>query len=155
MKPVSSAKLVARNPRALARPAQRATRGRETARRRGAQQVRIARDVVAEHDVDVIRQVLADRGQHVRRGDAEALEVLRIADAGQLQQLRRQQSAGAQDHLAPRVQGAALAALQHLHPDRAAPLEQDARGLGPAQQVQVRPPSRRSPAGDRAWTSGC
>jgi hypothetical protein len=55
---------------------------------------------VLDVDLEVVLQVLADAGQVVHDVDAERLEVVRVADAGELQQLRRVDRAAAQDHLA-------------------------------------------------------
>ena len=52
--------------------------------------------------VDVVAEVLADRRQGVPHGDAVRFQDLGVADAGKLEQLRRGDRAGAQDHLAPR-----------------------------------------------------
>src|SRR5207237_8453545 len=48
----------------------------------------------------MVEQVLADTSQVVAHLDAEALEALALADAGQLQQLRRGDGPGGDDHLA-------------------------------------------------------
>ena len=57
----------------------------------------------------VVAQVLADAGQIVVDLDAELLEAVGLADAGELQQLRRGDGAGRHDHLAGRARLALLA----------------------------------------------
>ena len=51
-------------------------------------------------DLEVVLQVAADGRQVVDDVDAERSQVLGVADARQLQQLRRVEGAAAQDHLA-------------------------------------------------------
>ena len=51
------------------------------------------------YDLEVILQVLADAGQVMDERDIGGAEVLAVADAGDLQQLRRVERAAAQDHL--------------------------------------------------------
>ena len=48
----------------------------------------------------MVLEVLADAGQVVDHVDAEAGEVLLVADAGELEQLRGVDGAAAEDHLA-------------------------------------------------------
>ena len=60
------------------------------------------------------------------------------ADAGELQQLRRLQGPGAQDHVALRAGLPDLPALDPLHAHGTAALEQHPRHLGPQFQPQVR-----------------
>ena len=74
-------------------------------------------------------------------GDAHRLQLGARADAGEQQQLGRQDAAAADDHLAPGAQHAALAVLQHLDADRALAVEQHARAVRVAHQVQVGPPA--------------
>jgi hypothetical protein len=58
-------------------------------------------------------------------------------DAGEHQQLRRLQRAGAQQHLAPAVQGFAPAAAQHSTRRRGASVQQDAQHLGAGAHFQI------------------
>ena len=51
----------------------------------------------------MILEILADPGQRVMHRDARLRQHLRIADAGQLQQMRRADRAGGEDHLARRI----------------------------------------------------
>ena len=51
-------------------------------------------------DLEVVLEVLADARQVVHGVDAERLELVGVADAGELQQLRRVDRAAAEDHLA-------------------------------------------------------
>ena len=55
---------------------------------------------VLDVDLEVILQVLADARQVVDDVDAERLELAGVADAGELEQLRRVDRAAAEDHLA-------------------------------------------------------
>ena len=63
----------------------------------------------------------------MQRRDAEALQPLRLADAGQLQDVRRLHRAGGQDHLAPTTGFVRLAVLRVGHADRALALEDHPR----------------------------
>ena len=55
---------------------------------------------VLDVDLEVVLEVLADAGQVVHERDAELGEVLLVADAGELEQLRGVDRAAAQDDLA-------------------------------------------------------
>ena len=72
-------------------------------------------------------------------GDAGGEQVVRIADARQLQDLRRLHRAGAEQHLGVGEDLAGLAVLDELHADRAAVLDQDAGGARADLGGQVRP----------------
>ena len=76
-------------------------------------------------------------GRSCTTRDAVLLQLRARADARQHQQLRRLQRAGAEQHLAPRLQLLQLAADAHLHADRAPAFEQDARGVGLGHHLQV------------------
>ena len=93
----------------------------------------------AEHEVRMILQVLSDARQMVHRGDAVLLQGRRVADAGQHQELRRLERAGAQDHLAPRADLLRLVALPVFDADGALAVEQDARRVRLGLDAEVRP----------------
>ena len=57
---------------------------------------------VLDVDLEVVLQVLAHAGEVVDHGDAERLQLRGVADAGQLEQLRRVDGAAAADDLAGR-----------------------------------------------------
>ena len=88
-----------------------AAAGRQVARRL-TDQAEPARALVVRHPrrpdpplhapVDVVAEVLADRGQRVPHRNAVRPQHLRRADAGQFEKLRRGDGAGAQDDLARR-----------------------------------------------------
>ena len=71
-----------------------------------------------------------------------ALQPLRLADAGELQQLRRVDRAGADDHLAGGARLALLAIHGVAHADAALAVEQQAFGQRVGLDGQVRPPAR-------------
>jgi hypothetical protein len=109
---------------------------------------------VAEDEVRMVLQVLADAGQMMHRGDAVACERFAVADTGQHQQMRAMKRARRQDHLAAGAQLADLLALPVLDADRALALEQDARGMrlrlhpqvGTVCDVRMNIAARRAPA---------
>ncbi len=78
----------------------------------------------------VIAQVPADPRQRVPDRDADAAQMRRIADAAELQQLRRGHHAARKDHLAPGVYLFALAAVGIFDAGRALAVEQDLRRMG-------------------------
>ena len=73
----------------------------------------------------MVLQVLADAREVVHDADAERLELGRVADPGDLQQLRRVDRAAAEDHLA-RLDPLGPDPARYLDPDRARAVEQDA-----------------------------
>ena len=79
---------------------------------------------VAEDEVRVVVQVATDARQVVRHRQAQRLQRGAVADARAHQQLRRLQRPRADEHLARRAQRPTLAALQHLHADRAPAFQQ-------------------------------
>ncbi|MNO89958.1 hypothetical protein D3C76_814570 [compost metagenome] len=93
--------------------------------------------LVAEHQVRVVLQVLADAGQFVAHGDAVGADLGLRADPGQHQQLRAAEGAGAQQHLAARLQLHALALDRHLHAGGALALQDDALGAGAGHHGEV------------------
>src|SRR5581483_4452029 len=76
----------------------------------------------------MVAQVLSDARQVVAHLDAEALEALGLADARQLQELRRGDGAGAHDHLARGTRLALPAADGIAHAHAAAAVENEALG---------------------------
>jgi len=82
----------------------------------------------------VVLQVLADARQIVDDVHAEGFELGRVADAGELQQLRRVDRAAAEDHLAR-----AKCLPLDLHPDRARAFEDDALDERARAYLEVRP----------------
>jgi len=107
------------------------------ARQREAEQVLELRGVQHLHHVGVVMQVLAHAGQVVQHRDAVLLQVCGRPHARQHQQLRRHKRSRTQQHFASRphlLQGAALAVFD-THGARA--LEQDARGVGTGDDLQV------------------
>ncbi len=65
---------------------------------------RQAGDLEDHPQLQVVLQVLADAGQRVRDRNAVAGEQRRIADAGELQQMRRVHGTGGKDDLAAGAQ---------------------------------------------------
>ncbi len=99
----------------------------------------VAAPVAVDHQhVRVVLQVAADAGQLVHRVDTVAFQFLRIADPGQLQQLRRVDGAAGQDHLAG-LDGVHAALVLHLHTGGAFAVEADPVHQGPGHHRQVVP----------------
>ena len=82
--------------------------------------------------------MLADAGQVLDHVDAERTELVGVAHAGQLQQLRRVDRAAAQDDLTGHDALGAAATVRVLHADRSIALDQDLRDERPGLDVQVR-----------------
>jgi hypothetical protein len=91
------------------------------------------RGAVLDVDLEVVLEVLADPRQVVDDVDPERAQLVRVADARELQQLRRVDRAAAEDHLV-RADRLAL----HLDADRARPVEDDARDERPRAHLEVR-----------------
>ena len=85
----------------------------------------------------MVLQVLADSGEVVDDVDAERLELARVADARELEQLRRVDRAAAEDHLAG-LDPLGPDAARDLDPDRARAVEQDAIHERAAADLEVR-----------------
>ena len=98
---------------------------------------------------EVVAVVLADAAQLVLHLDAERLQQLRLADARQLQQMRRLHRSGRQDHLGVAPHLMRLAVLAILDADRALALQQDACGMGLGLDPQIGPGARRIEEGAR------
>ena len=92
----------------------------------------------------VILQVLADAGQVVIRLDACVAQSLRIADARQLQDLRRLHRARAEQHVAARLRARPRPADRIVHRDRPPLLDDDAGRPGAGQHGEVRPRQHRA-----------
>ena len=86
----------------------------------------------------VVGEAFADRGQGVLDLDAERLQVRRVAHARELQQLRRVDRAGGEDHLARGAHHAPRAAPVVGHARGALALEDDARHVRALAQCEVR-----------------
>jgi hypothetical protein len=97
----------------------------------------------------MVLQVLADPGKVVDDADAVAVEQRLRADAGELQQLRRLQRAGRQQHLGAAACGLRLAALAKAHADRTPAVEQQPGRLRLGLDAQVAAPARRAEVGLR------
>ncbi len=107
------------------------------------------RDLGRDAGQEMVLQVLADPGQRVRDRDADAAEMVGIADPGQLQDMRRADRAAGQDHLGQRVDALGLAAARELDPDRALAVEQHAMHQRVGDDLEVGPPHRRAQIGAR------
>ena len=83
---------------------------------------------IVEARLIVVLQVGADALHVGDDVDAVLTQQIGRADAGQLQQLRRVERAAREDHLGVRARRVRRAVLAVFDADRAAPLEQDARG---------------------------
>ncbi|CUI27591.1 Uncharacterised protein [Achromobacter xylosoxidans] len=105
--------------------------------------------LVDEADLQVVLQVLAHAGQVAHHADAEAPQQRGRAHARQLQQLRRLQRAGAQDHLAAGPQRAHLAVLAVAHAAGAAALKQHRHCVRAGLDTQVGAAARRPQIGHR------
>ncbi len=68
-----------------------------------AEAVAVGRCAPGLHVIDMVLQILADAGQVLHHGYPQFLQFHAESDAGELQQLRRAERAGAQDHLASRA----------------------------------------------------
>ena len=97
----------------------------------------------------MILQILADAAQRDRRRDAVRAQLVRIADAGQHQGLRRVDGAAGQDHLALRRARSCARRSAVFDADRARALEQDARHQRAGLDRQIGAPERRPQIADR------
>ena len=88
--------------------------------------------------LQMVLQVLADALERVVNGNAERLQQRGRTDARQLEQLRRLQRAGGEDHLPARGRGSLLAALSVGDAGRATIREHDARRVRIGLDAQVR-----------------
>ena len=99
----------------------------------------------------VVAQIFADARQVVVDLDAEPLEALRLADAGQLQQLRRGDGPGRHDHLTRCACLALLATHRIAHADAAGALHDQALG----QRIRLDAEVRRVCGPDRDSSAPC
>src|SRR4029077_14466062 len=99
-------------------------------RRGGAHAKKLAR-------LAVVLQVLADTGELVAHVDAMLAQQRRWTNAGKLQDLRRPDRAGRDNHLAARVGAGQRLALPELDADRALAIEAYALDLRVRQHPQV------------------
>jgi hypothetical protein len=95
--------------------------------------------LVAQADLQVVLQVLADARQLVHQRNAHALEQRARPDARELQQLRRLDGAGAQQHLGTAARGLQHAALPVADAGGAAPFEHQLAGQRLGLDAQVGP----------------
>src|SRR6478736_261405 len=97
----------------------------------------------------MILQVLADARQLMNHADAMLLQFVHGADAGKQQELRRAESAAAEDHLAARFRGfiAALPAIAHA--GRALAVKDEPGCLRAGDNGQIRPVHHRVQIGGR------
>ena len=103
-------------------------------------------DLEDHAELQVVLQVLADAGQLVRaRRCRAARSSSRRADAGELQELRRADRAGGEDHLA-RARAACIARspCAELDAGDARALDADALRLRVGQHAQIGPLQRRA-----------
>ena len=104
---------------------------------------------VLDVDLEVVLQVLADAGQVVDDVDPETAERPRVADAGELEHLRRVDRTAAQDDLGAARPLDLAAPVAVLDADRARALEEQSRDVRPTLDRQVRPPHHRVQVGAR------
>src|SRR5205823_11728106 len=93
------------------------------------QGVAVAR-LVDDTAAEMILQIVADAGQFVHDIDAVPAQQVAWADAGELQELRRQQRAAGEQYLAPRADAPEGAVLLVFEADRALAIEQHAMCKG-------------------------
>src|SRR5262249_45249214 len=91
----------------------------------------------------MVAQILADTAQLVLHRDAERLEPLALADACQLQQLRRGDRAGRDDDLARSARLELLALHGVAHADAARAFEQQALRVRAGLDPDIAPRARR------------
>src|SRR5262249_8438961 len=91
-------------------------------------------------DLEVVLQVLADPWQVVSRLDACSAQMLRVAHPRELEELWRVDRSAAEDHLA----GEDPLAGDRLDAPRARSVEEHARHVHAAADLEVRPAARRS-----------
>jgi hypothetical protein len=91
----------------------------------------------------VVLEVLADARQRMRDRNAERRQVVGIADAGELQDVRRADHAAGEHGFARRAHGLGAAAALDLDADGATSFQQHAAHMRLRQHAQVRPPQGR------------
>ena len=100
---------------------------------------RAAGDAAIDTHGIVVMQVGADAGKVDTDGNAELLEVLRRADAGKLEHLRRVDGATAEDHLTPGLGADRLAGLGVRQPGDTVAFDRETGHEGVRLDPQVRP----------------
>lgn len=90
----------------------------------------------------MVLQIFPDTGQVPHGREAKAAQALAVADAGQLEQLRRCDRAGRQDHLAGRPGEMARSAALENHASRSRAITRDALDVDAGLQAQVRATER-------------
>src|SRR5215203_2965768 len=102
-----------------------------------------AADLVDRPELEAVLEILADAGQVPDRPDAEAGEPLGVADARQLEDLRRADGAGGKDHLAGGAGEMALAVAPEQDAGRAPALENRALDLDAGLEPEIGPVQHR------------
>ena len=85
----------------------------------------------------MVAQIFADPGQRMANLDAEVSKQIRLADAGKLEQLRRIDRAGTDDHFALGPGLAALAGDPVGDADAAPVFEQQGFGISAGDDLQI------------------
>ena len=133
-----------------AAPAERILHAGDQLARHAARQV-VQRDglrqAIGAVGVEVIVQVGADPRHFADHGDAEFVQQVGGAEAGKLQQVRRSVGAARDDHLAARACRAQSLRRAVFDADRAAVLDQHARGVSLGDDGEVLPVARRTQIG--------
>ena len=111
---------------------------------------RTSHDVVQRHrppaakrepGMEVVAEPLADTGQGVNGLDSKALEAVRIADARELEELRRVDGTGGEDDLAPAADGPRRSVAANPHRGRSPVLDRDGLDRRVAENREVAIPS--------------
>ena len=103
---------------------------------RGDKRAGLMARIIGEHR-QVVLQVVADARKRRLHGDAVLRQPVRIADAGQHQQLRRVDDAARKDDLARSASRHLLAAAVIFDADGAAPVEHDACASAPVSTLRL------------------
>src|SRR5271170_6083731 len=92
---------------------------------------------VGQYEIDMVAEVLTDARQFMDHFDAVALQILRAPDPGELKKLGRVERAGAQDHLAPRLDQSFAAMRAQTDACRAPAIEFDLGGMRPGDNRKI------------------
>jgi len=92
---------------------------------------------VLDVDLEVVLEVLADTRQIGHDRDPQRAQVRRVADARQLEELRRVEGAAREDHLTGRDRLGPPALALDLHADRTTAVEVDPGHEGPGPDLEV------------------